>query len=131
MKKVEFKNCILYNEDVKDIIENIKDVHSCITDPPYHLQSIVKRFGKPNSAPTKDDEVFSRSSKGFMGKDWDGGNISFDVDVWKLIFNTMFPGSYLLSFSGARTYHRMACAIEDAGFDIRDQIMWIYGSRIS
>ena len=60
-------------------------VDSIVTDPPYHLTSIVKRFGKPGAAPAQygTDGVFARSSKGFMGKEWDGGAIAFRTEVWE------------------------------------------------
>ena len=63
-----------------------------------------------------------------MGQEWDGGDIAFRKETWELCFKVLKPGGHLLAFSGSRTYHRMAVAIEDAGFDIRDQIMWLYGS---
>jgi len=62
-----------------------------------------------------------------MGKVWDGGDISFRPDVWLEVFRVLKPGGHLLSFGGTRTYHRITCAIEDAGFEIRDQIAWVYG----
>jgi len=65
---------------------------------------------------------------GFMGKSWDSSGIAFDKDMWADLFRHVKPGGHLLAFSGSRTYHRMACAIEDAGFEIRDMIEWIYGS---
>ena len=65
---------------------------------------------------------------GFMGKSWDSSGIAFDVDMWKDIYKLLKPGGHLLAFSGSRTYHRMAVAIEDAGFEIRDQFIWMYGS---
>ena len=108
-----------------------KQIDSVVTDPPYHLTSIVKRFGKEGSAPAKDnysDGAYARTSRGFMGKEWDGGDIAFRTDTWKLAYDLLKPGGYLLAFSASRNYHRMAVAIEDAGFEIRDQIMWIYGS---
>lgn len=77
-------------------------VHSIVTDPPYEL--------------------------GFMGKTWDASGIAYNVDMWKEALRVLKPGGHLLAFSGSRTYHRMVCAIEDAGFEIRDQIMWLYGS---
>ena len=77
-------------------------IDSIVTDPPYEL--------------------------GFMGKSWDSSGIAFNVDVWQECLRVLKPGGHLLAFSGSRTYHRMACAIEDAGFQIRDQIMWVYGS---
>src|SRR5690606_32950813 len=57
---------------------------------------------------------------GFMGKRWDATGIAYDVELWKAIFRALKPGGHLLAFGGTRTYHRMACAIEDAGFEIRD-----------
>jgi len=65
---------------------------------------------------------------GFMGKKWDSSGISYSVAMWKEVFRVLKPGAHLLAFGGARTYHRLACAIEDAGFIIRDQIVWLYGS---
>jgi DNA modification methylase len=65
---------------------------------------------------------------GFMGSSWDSTGVAYDVDTWRAAYHVIKPGGFLLCFGGSRTYHRMACAIEDAGFEIRDQIMWIYGS---
>jgi site-specific DNA-methyltransferase (adenine-specific) len=103
---------------------------SCVTDPPYHLTSVVKRFGAVNAAPAKEgtDGLFKRQSAGFMGKTWDGGDIAHRVELWAEVFRLLKPGAYLLAFGGTRTYHRMACAIEDAGFEIRDMIAWTYGT---
>ena len=105
-------------------------VDTCITDPPYHLTSITKRFGKENSAPAKygTDGAYARASAGFMGKTWDGGDVAFDPATWAEVYRVLKPGALLLSFGGTRTYHRMVCAIEDAGFEIRDTIAWVYGS---
>ena len=77
-------------------------VDSVVTDPPYEL--------------------------GFMGKMWDSTGIAYSVEMWAEALRVLKPGGHLLAFSGSRTYHRMVCAIEDAGFEIRDQIMWVYGS---
>ena len=118
--------------DCIEVLKTLPDnsVDSIVTDPPYHLTSIVKRFGKEGSAPAQfgTDGAYSRASKGFMGKEWDGGDIAFRIDVWSECLRVLKPGGHLLSFSHSRTYHRMAVAIEDAGFEVRDQIMWIYGS---
>lgn len=88
-----------------DCLEQLKtlpdsSVDAVVTDPPYGLA--------------------------FMGKRWDYDVPS--VDVWREVFRVMKPGAHLLSFGGTRTYHRMVVAIEDAGFEIRDQVMWLYGS---
>ena len=77
-------------------------VDSVVTDPPYEL--------------------------GFMNKKWDSTGVAFCKKTWAEVLRVLKPGGHLLSFSGSRTYHRMACAIEDAGFEIRDQILWVYGS---
>ena len=116
-------------EEVQKLVDKGVQVDSIVTDPPYHLTSIVERFGKEGSAPAKDkDGAFQRQSVGFMGKEWDGGDIAFRQETWELFMKVLKPGGHLLAFSGSRTYHRMAVAIEDAGFNIRDQIMWLYGS---
>ena len=105
-------------------------IDSCVTDPPYHLTSIVKRFGAGNAAPAKVGKTgaYARASKGFMGQTWDGGDVAFQAETWAAVLRVLKPGAHLVAFSGTRTYHRMACAIEDAGFEIRDQLAWCYGS---
>ena len=125
---------MLLNEDclvaMQKLIDDGVQVDSVVTDPPYHLQSIVDRFGKKGSAPAQHgtDGAFARASKGFMGKEWDGGDIAFRKETWELALKLLKPGGHLLAFSASRNYHRMAVAIEDAGFEIRDQLMWLYGS---
>lgn len=125
---------IVYEGDCLDVmarlIEEGRQVDSVVTDPPYHLTSVVKRFGKKGSAPAKfgTDGVFSRSSKGFMGKQWDGGDIAFKSETWERVSRLMKPGAHLAAFGGTRTFHRLAVAIEDAGLEIRDTIMWVYGT---
>ena len=122
----------IYNGDCLEVMETMNkcSVDSVVTDPPYHLTSIVKRFGKEDSAPAQfgTDGAFARASKGFMGKEWDGGDIAFQANTWRKCYELLKPGGHLIAFSGSRTYHRMACAIEDAGFEIRDQCIWLYGS---
>ena len=105
-------------------------VDAIVCDPPYHLTSIVKRFGNPNSAPAQygTDGVYARSSKGFMGKVWDGGDVAFQPEIWAAALRVAKPGAHLLAFGGTRTFHRLAVAIEDAGWEIRDTVMWVYGS---
>jgi len=125
---------MLLNDDCLEAMQKLIDdgvqVDSIVTDPPYHLQSIVDRFGKEGSAPAKHgtDGAFARASKGFMGQEWDGGDIAFRKETWELALKLLKPGGHLLAFSASRNYHRMAVAIEDAGFEIRDQLMWLYGS---
>ena len=122
----------LYQGNMLDMLEVIEpnSIDSIITDPPYGLTSITKRFGKENSAECQygKDGSFARLSRGFMGKEWDGSGIEYNVDTWQKCYEVLKPGGYLLAFGGSRTFHRIACAIEDAGFEIRDTIMWLYGS---
>ena len=116
-------------EEMQKLIDDGVQVDSVVTDPPYHLQSIVDRYGKEGSAPAKDrDGLYQRQARGFMGKEWDGGDIAFRKETWELAHKLLKPGGHLLAFSASRNYHRMAVAIEDAGFEIRDQLMWLYGS---
>ncbi len=68
------------------------------------------------------------ATKGFMGKGWDGSKIAFDVSAWREVYRILKPGSYLLAFGATRTFHRLVCAIEDAGFEIRDTLCWLYSS---
>jgi DNA modification methylase len=120
----------LYHGDCLDVMKSLGGIDACVTDPPYHLASIVKRFGAANAAPAKhgNDGSFGRLSKGFMGKEWDGGDISFNPETWEAISYSLLPGAHLVSFAATRNYHRMACAIEDAGFEIRDMLSWLYGN---
>ena len=111
---------------LKTLDDNIFD--SCVTDPPYHLTSIAKRFTNGTEAKHGKDGSFQRLSKGFMGQEWDGGDIAFTTDLWKEVYRTIKPGAVLLAFAATRNYHRMATAIEDSGFEIFDMINWIYGS---
>lgn len=129
----ENSNYKLYQGNMLNMLEVIKpsSIDSIITDPPYGLTSITKRFGKEGSAPAStknNDGSFARLSKGFMGKEWDGSGIEYNIDTWQKCYEVLKPGGYLLAFGGSRTFHRIACAIEDAGFEIRDTIMWLYGS---
>lgn len=112
-------------EMLKAFADNTFD--SCVTDPPYALVSITKRFGKPGSAPAKGNSAYMRASAGFMGQQWDTGETAFDPEFWREVFRVMKPGAHLVAFSGTRTYHRMACAIEDAGFEVRDMLSFMYG----
>jgi DNA modification methylase len=128
----ENKDYKLYQGNMLDMLEVIEpnSIDSVITDPPYGLTSITKRFGKEDSAECQygKDGSFARLSRGFMGKEWDGSGIEYNIETWQKCYEVLKPGGYLLAFGGSRTFHRIACAIEDAGFEIRDTIMWLYGS---
>lgn len=119
---------VLHQADCRDVLRGLPDnsIDSVVTDPPYALVSIQKRFGKPGSAPAKD--VYGRGAAGFMGKTWDTGEVAFSDEFWAEVLRVLKPGGHVVAFSGTRTYHRMAVAIEDAGFEIRDQLGWVYGS---
>lgn len=103
---------------------------SACVDPPYHLASIVKRFGADDAAPAQVGATgaYARASRGFMGQTWDGGDIAFRPETWRLVFDLLKPGGHLIAFSATKNYHRMAVAIEDAGFEIRDMLGWLYGT---
>ena len=124
-------------EEMQKLIDQGVHVDAVVTDPPYHLQSIVDRFGKTSlsdntktseRARARGDGYARMSAGGFMGQEWDGGDIAFRAETWRLAWELLKPGGHLLAFSASRNYHRMAVAIEDAGFEIRDQMMWLYGS---
>ncbi|THK38127.1 site-specific DNA-methyltransferase [Ensifer sp. MPMI2T] len=118
----------LYGGDNRDVLKLLPDnsIDAIVTDPPYALVSITKRFGKPGSAPAKD--VYGRGAAGFMGRTWDTGEVAFSEVFWAECLRVLKPGGHVVAFSGTRTYHRMTVAIEDAGFEIRDQLAWVYGS---
>ncbi len=105
-------------------------VDAVVTDPPYHLASIVARLGQPDSAPIQSGVtgVYARSSSGFMGQQWDGGDVAFRPETWRRVYDVMKPGAHLVAFAATKGYHRMACAIEDAGFEIPDMLLWLYGT---
>ena len=121
---------MIVNADCIEHLKTIEDNHfdSVVTDPPYHLTSIAKRFTNSTEAKYGKDGSFQRLSKGFVGHEWDGGDIAFTTDLWKEVYRTIKPGAVLLAFAATRNYHRMAVAVEDAGFEIFDMINWIYGS---
>lgn len=122
----------LFHADMREALKALPDncVDSCVTDPPYHLTSVVKRFGGPNAAPAQfgTDGVFERSSRGFMSKTWDGGDIAFRVETWAEVLRVLKPGGHVAAMGGTRTYHHLAMAIELAGFEVRDSLSWIYAT---
>jgi site-specific DNA-methyltransferase (adenine-specific) len=122
----------IYAGDMREVLPGIVEwgtrVDAVVTDPPYHLASIVKRFGAAGSAPAKGGHKYERLSRGFMGKNWDGGDVAFRPETWATVGTVMKPGAHLVAFGGTKGWHRMACAIEDAGFEIRDSLAWLYGT---
>lgn len=102
---IEFDHGIrLSHGDCRDMLAGLPEgcADACVTDPPYEIN--------------------------FMNRAFDRTGIAFDPEFWRLVYRALKPGGHVLAFSASRTYHRMACAVEDAGFEIRDQIDWIYGS---
>jgi site-specific DNA-methyltransferase (adenine-specific) len=94
----------IYQGNNLHILPELPDnsVDAIVCDPPYEL--------------------------GFMGKSWDSSGIAYSVELWRECLRVLKPGGHLLAFGGTRTWHRLAVAIEDAGFEIRDNIAWLYGS---
>ncbi|MFM2281034.1 MAG: hypothetical protein RLZZ444_3265 [Pseudomonadota bacterium] len=123
---------VLYPGDCVDILRSMPEnsVDSVVCDPPYHLTSIVKRFGKAGAAEAQEgtDGAFRRAAAGFMGKAWDGGDIAFRSETWSEVLRVLKPGGYLLAFASTRGFGRMSVAIEDAGFITHPMIAWVFGS---
>lgn len=128
------KSVRLHQDDCLNRLKAFPDgvFDSVITDPPYALVSITKRFGAESSTPCTvkpgASGAYARASAGFMGQKWDTGETAFAVEFWTEVLRVLKPGGHLVAFGGTRTYHRLACAIEDAGFEIRDQLGWCYGT---
>jgi site-specific DNA-methyltransferase (adenine-specific) len=103
-EKVSVGAATVFHGSNLDVLPFMADnsVDSIVCDPPYEL--------------------------GFMGKSWDSSGIAYSVELWRECLRVLKPGGHLLSFGGTRTWHRIAVAIEDAGFDVRDSIAWLYGS---
>ena len=122
----------VHHGDSRDVLKGLADasVHAVVCDPPYALVSIGKRFGADNAAASKPGKTgaYARASAGFMGQKWDTGETAFAVEFWAEVYRVLKPGGHVVAFSATRTYHRLACAIEDAGFEIRDMVAWLYGS---
>ncbi len=113
--------------------------HSVVTDPPYHLTSgnaavdwdaftAPSTAGQGRSVAGGLKGPTNPKGRGFMGKQWDGGDIAFRPETWRAVYDVMLPGAYLVAFASTRGYHRMVCAIEDAGFIIHPMLAWIFGS---
>lgn len=98
------KQYTIYQASCLDVMDSLPEnsIDAIVTDPPYEIN--------------------------FMNKGWDNTGIAFDVETWKKALRVLKPGGILLAFNHSRTFHRMMVAIEDAGFELRDTIMWLYGS---
>jgi DNA modification methylase len=94
----------VFHDDCMVVVKTLPNnsIDSVVTDPPYAIA--------------------------FMGKHWDNDSTAFAVKFWSEIFRVLKPGGHVAAFGGTRSYHRLACAIEDAEFEIRDQLAWVYGS---
>ncbi len=118
--------------NLRRLIDQGVQVHSVVTDPPYGLTSVTRRFGKEGAAPAGfgSDGAFQRASAGFMGSKWDGTGIERDPEFWALVLEILLPGGYCLAFSSPRTGHWQACAMELAGFVMHPFKGWVYGQGL-
>ena len=116
--------------DCRDVLAAMPDasVDSIVTDPPYELTA-----GKRGGTGTASMNVNSPAGRarigtgGFMGQQWDATGIAHNVEMWAECLRVLKPGGHLLAFGGTRTFHRLACAIEDAGFELRDSVLNLHG----
>ena len=94
----------LLSGDCREVMRGLPEssIDAVVTDPPYEL--------------------------GFMGKSWDASGVAFSADTWREVLRVMKPGAHLVAFGAPKNYHRLACAIEDAGFETRDSLMWVFGT---
>jgi site-specific DNA-methyltransferase (adenine-specific) len=106
--RIEHDDCLLA---IPRLVAEGVVCDAVVTDAPYHLVSVARG-----------------QTGGFMGQQWDGGDIAFRPETWAAIATILRPGGFLVAFGGTRTYHRLVCAIEDAGFVVQDQIAWMFGS---
>lgn len=108
-----------------DCVERMREmpegsVDAIVTDPPYELTT-----ARPGG---RSEATRGKVMGGFMGMRWDGTGVAINVETWREALRVLKPGGHLVAFGGTRTYHRLVCAIEDAGFEIRDQLAWLFGS---
>lgn len=147
MKHILSPAVTLFHADCIETMKALPDnsLDSCVCDPPYHLNSIVMRFGADDAAPSLSSaqrrfaetggadrppgsDQFGRLSKGFMGKRWDGGDIAFQIATWREVWRVLKPGGYVAAFGAPKNFGRLQCAILDAGFEERDCILNIVES---
>lgn len=115
--------------DSREVLRTLPDnsVDSVVCDPPYAFASIVERFGKEDAVPARGD-AFDRLSDDFIGEGWDTGKDAHDAAFWREVIRVVKPGGFVAAACSTKKYHRLACAVEDAGFEIRDMISWLYGT---
>lgn len=118
----------IVHSDCREVLATMEpdSFDAVVTDPPYHLTEIGK--WRANGFGGKRSDEIKRFRRGFMGKTWDGGDVAFRPETWAEVYRVLKPGAYLAAFGGDRTYHRLVTAIEDAGFDIRHTVIYLYAS---
>ena len=121
----------LYLGDCRDVLPSFapESVDAVVCDPPYDLTANKKGGSGPASLNPDSPAGRSRigTGGGFMGRDWDATGVAFDPATWHAVLRVLKPGAHVLAFGGPRTFHRLTCAIEDAGFEIRDPIADLTG----
>jgi|SRR5215831_9923809 len=129
---------VLHCGDCREVLaamaENSFD--ACVTDPPYHLTAIAKRFGHEWRYGTWLDKpdrpgiggAMARLSRGFMGQRWDGGDIAFDPTTWRVVLRVLKPGAHAVVFTIPRHVGLVQVAMQEAGFEFRDMLVWAFGS---
>ena len=126
---------MIHHGDCLEVMPTLdaESIDAIVTDPPYDLTA--KKKGGSGVASVNLDSPYGRArigtgngAGGFMGKAWDGTGVAFCPETWAAAYRVAKPGAYLLAFGGTRTVHRLACAIEDAGWEIRDCLVYGYAS---
>lgn len=136
----------LHCGDCLDVLAQLEEcsIDSCVTDPPYHLTSIVKRFGAEDAVPAMSTaqrrfaktggadrmpgpDQYGRLGRGFMGKVWDGGDIAFDPATWRAVYRVLKPGAHACVFTIPKHIGFVQIAMQQAGFEFRDVICWLFG----
>lgn len=122
----------LYHGDCLEVLPTLEanSIDAVVTDPPYYLTQLSRNGSARQNDPKTPFGRTGLGSKrgGFMNLSWDSGDLAFQPDIWCEVLRVLKPGGHLLAMGGTRTYHRLVCAIEDAGFDIRESVAWVYAS---